>query len=611
MSNGRIPQDVIDAVLKHHDIAEVVGKYVSLTKQGHYMKGLCPFHSEKTPSFTVTPSKQIYHCFGCGAGGGILSFVMEIEGCTFAEAVIQLAEDAGVQVAWEEQSDEQDADQIERRAMLEAHDLAAKLYHHILINMREGKEAMEYLRQRGITQKLIETFSIGYAPDTQNTLSQFLQRRGFDPTLMEQGGLITRRNEQESYFDRFRNRIIFPIANVRGQVIGFAGRSLGDIQPKYLNSSETKIFSKGRLLFNLHQARTAVRKTQELVLFEGYMDVIKAWGASVMNGVATMGTALSDEHAAIIRRYTDQVTICFDGDHAGQSAAYKSIATLEQARCSVKVAVLPQGMDPDEYIEQHGADSFVSQIVQSAIPAIAFKLKHMKKNFRMNETDGKLRYIDAALKVIADLTLPTEREHYLRELSQEFHYSYEALKQQMNQVRQSLQKKWQQGDNNNSTWNNDMNNSGVAEQNKPLLPANYNAERKLLEVMMHDKEVTERVRQQIEDQFVEESHAALAVYLYRYYALDNEPNISKFISTLQDDKLESLASSISIMDTYQGANDQVIDDYIQIIKRYKEQIALIEQKKEQFIRAERSGEPIQAAMIGKEIITLERQLKSL
>jgi len=612
MSNGRIPQEVIDAVLKHHDIVDVVGKHVHLTRQGRYLKGLCPFHSEKTPSFTVTPEKQIFYCYGCGAGGGTIKFVMQIEGCSFAEAVRQLAEEAHIPITWDDRPQEPTEEQLERANLYEAHEHAAKLYHYILINTGEGKKAVDYLRRRGFTDKAIETFQIGYAPAGWDTLTQFLRRRGFELPLMEKGGLVASRSEGAGYIDRFRDRVMFPIRDAKGKVIAFAGRALGDVQPKYLNSPESPLFNKSRNLYNLHLARPAIRKQRQLVLFEGYADVIKAWEAGVANGVATMGTALTEEHAAVIKRNADQVIVCYDGDDAGQSAAFKSIAILEGAGCRVKVAMIPDRLDPDEYIERYGSDRFVRDVIESAVTSVKYKLVYTKKNFRLQDDDGKLRYIRHALGIIAEIPAPTEREHYLKELGSEFDYSFETLKQEMNQIRQQLQKIRANGDNMAIPWNNAMNGGGRSAERAPsLLPAYHNAERKLLEVMMHDREVALMVQERIDDQFNDETHAALAAYLYAYYALGNEPDVSKFIATLQDERLESAASSISMMDTFQGATEQVIEDYIQIITGYRRQMRTIRQKKEELIRAERSGEAVLAAQIGKEIITLERQLKSL
>jgi DNA primase len=610
MSNGRIPNEVIEAVLKHHDIVDVVGRYVHLTKQGHYLKGLCPFHSEKTPSFTVTPEKQIFHCFGCGAGGSAIHFVMGVEGYSFKEAVIELAKEAGIPLGFDpEPPDHGGSQNLEKTALLQAYEFASKLYPYILKNTDEGKAALDYLRSRGLTDKLIETFQIGYAPAKWDTLAQLLEKRGYDLSLMEKGGLLSLKQDGSGYVDKFRDRIMFPICDAKGNVIAFGGRSLGGAQPKYVNSPETMLFNKSRNLYHFHMARPHIRKSRTLVLFEGYMDVIKAWGAGVENGVATMGTALTEEHAKIIRNNAEQVIVAYDGDSAGQNAAYKSIEILEQAGCNVKVALLPDSLDPDEYIQLHGSERFTREIIETAVASIKYKLLYFRKNYKLQEDGEKLRYIQHALKIIAGLTSPVDREHYVKELSSEFHYTYEALMQDLNEIRFQMEKNKNHGDNNIKPWNNVMNNTPVKEWSPSLFPAYHNAEQKLLAVMMYDREVSEYVQQHLGGQFHVEAHAALAAYLYSYYAQGNEPNVSAFISTLQDDGLVRTASYIADIGMSHATSGKVIDDYIRQIKMHYLQEE-IKRKKEELSRAERSGDTQLAVQIGYEIITLGRQLKS-
>lgn len=605
MANRRIPNEVIEAVLKQSDIVEVVGKYVHLSKQGHYMKGLCPFHSEKTPSFTVTPEKQIYYCYGCHAGGNAIHFLMEIEGYTYGEAVRQLAEDAGIPLNWNPAEEEETEEQRELGLLYHAYELATKWYHYILRNTEQGRTAMEYVRRRRMNDKLLETFQIGYAPPMWDKLAQFLEKRQFPLPLMEKGGLITSRTEGAGYIDKFRDRVMFPIRDHRGRVIAFGGRIMGDGQPKYMNSPETRLFNKSRHLFNLHQARTAIRKQQSVVLFEGYMDAIAAWDAGVLNGVATMGTALTTEHAQQLRRLTGDAIICYDGDAAGQAAAYKSIALLEKEGLRVKVAWLPNGMDPDEYIAAYGADKFREEIVGRALPAFKFKLMHIRKNFNMQDRDGQRRYVETSLKLIAELSMPLDREHYIKELSSEFDYSPDVLKHEVNLFRQEYLKKRDIGDNPEQTWNNVINNGNRKEAYSVDRPPYYNWEVKLLSAMMHSRETAEIVQAELDDRFNNEEHAALAAYLYAYYADGNEPDVSRYIATLHDERLERTASYISMQDP--GHAMATTEHYIRAIKLYP-QLKELEERKQ---HAERSGDPIQAATIIKEIIALENQLKSL
>lgn len=610
MSSGNIPDEIIEAILKASDIVEVVGKYVHLTKNGKYMKGLCPFHSEKTPSFTVTPEKQIYKCYGCGKGGTAIQFMMDIENYSFPEAVRHLAEDANIPFDWKQADHEPTERDQERQTLLEAYRLSAMLYNHLLKNMEFSIPAKQYLQKRGFSDAMIDRFQIGYAPNMWETLAQFLERRGFDPALMEKGGLLSERSENQGYYDKFRDRVMFPISDASGKVIAFGGRILGDGQPKYLNSPESILFRKSKLLYNLHQAKESIRKTRQVVLFEGYVDVIKAWEAGVTNGVATMGTALTEEHAILMRRFAEHVVICYDGDNAGQAAAYKSMAILEKAGLHATVSVIPNRMDPDEYITAYGADKFMNEMIRHAVSPTKFKLIYLRKNHILLEDDGKLNYVKDAVKIIAEVPSPTEREHYVKELSSEFEISFETLKQELNEVRQQQQQKINRhGDNIQNSWNTVMHEKRVAPSTPSLLPAYHNAERNLLAIMMQNDEVAGYVEQQLGDQFNVEAHAALAAYLYAYYAQGKPPDARLYMTSLKDDALEQTAASI-LMDMNLGYNEQVIDDYIREIKKVPRQKE-IETKKEHMMRAERSGDVLAAAQIASEIIALERQLKLL
>ncbi|MDF2650033.1 MAG: dnaG [Paenibacillus sp.] len=614
MRYGRIPEEVIEAVLKRHDIVDVIGRHVHLSKQGHYMKGLCPFHSEKSPSFTVTPEKQIYRCFGCNVGGNLIRFVMEIEGLSFAEAIGKLAEEADIPITWEEATEEQNEQQQEKATLLKAYDFTSKLYHYILGNTEQGKMAKGYLASRGISDKLIDTFQIGYAPAMWDTLVQQLDKREFDLALMEKGGLISAKHEGNGYVDKFRERIMFPICDSTGKVIAFGGRSMGDAQPKYLNSPESILFNKSRTMYNLHLARPNMRKLQQAVLFEGYVDVIKAWEAGISNGVATMGTALTKEHAALLNRNADQIVVCYDGDNAGQSAAFKSIPILEETGSRVTVAMLPDGKDPDDYVRNYGFDRFVREIIEPAVPSMKYKLLYIRKNFKLHEDGDRLRYLQSAVKLISHLQSPMEREHYLKQLASEFpESSYEAMKLDLHEILLQSEKNRPEGDNKPILWNNVMNNGRTVERtlkkSPSLLPAYHNAERLILAVMMHDREVCSQVEAQLGDQFNVEAHAVLAAYLYAYYAQNAEPDASRYIAMLQDEQLESLASSIVMMGAGHGINEQVIDDYIRQIRKVPMQEE-VERKKEERVRAERAGDHLRAAQIAIEIIALEKRLKS-
>lgn len=651
---GNIPEETIDAVLTQHDIVETVGRYVHLTKQGKYMKGLCPFHSEKTPSFTVTPDRQIFYCYGCGMGGNAIKFRMEIEGLSFPEAVKIMAEESHIAVPNSGGKAESPQDR-ETGRLLQAYEWSEKFYHFLLKNTEHGRPALEYLRGRGIGDKLIDHFRIGFAPDRWDTLVQFLDKRSFDLAEMEKGGLISARQSGDGYVDRFRGRIMFPIANRSGKTIAFAGRILGEGHPKYVNSPESRLFNKSRVLYNFDQARGAIRKQRQAVLFEGYGDVIAAWEAGVHNGIATMGTSLTEQHAAMIKTTADEVLVCYDGDNAGQNAALKSIPILEQAGLQVKIAMLPPGVDPDDYIRSNGGERFVRQIVEEAASTTKFRLANLRRGYKLNEESGRVDYAKAALPIVAALSSPTEREVYLRELSSEVDVSFESLKQDCNLIRQEQHRPapgpddpgpaysgpqpgerggsyggraqgqngrrsdyankggyGKKGDFGGRSYGRDAADDNFFPQerrsrpNRDLLPAHQTAERRLLFLMLQDRQASDYVAERLGDEFNVSEHAAIAAYLYAFYAQDREPDSSRFIASLQDEKLEKIVSSIAMTEGPREWNEQVLDDCIREVRKVP-RLQGIERKREEMMRAEKDGDFLLAAQIASEIIALERQ----
>lgn len=602
--HGSIPEEVIESVLAKHDIVDTVGKVVHLTKQGKYMKGLCPFHSEKTPSFTVTPDRGVFHCFGCGMGGNAIKFRMEIEGLSFPEAVKIMADESGIALP-EGKGGIGVPPDPERERLLQAYEWSAKFYHFLLKNTEHGQAAMNYLRSRNFSDKMIDQFQIGYAPERWDTLLQFLEKRGFPLQEMEKGGLLSARNEGGGYVDRFRGRIMFPIFDRSGKAIAFAGRILGEGQPKYLNSPESRLFNKSRVLYNLHQSKASIRKTRQIVLFEGYGDVISAWDAGVQNGVATMGTSLTESHIAVMRGMADEIIVCYDGDRAGQAAAMKAVPMLENGGLRVKVALLPSGLDPDDFINRHGGERFRDQVIDAAVSTVKFKLIYLRKNHILLEEDGKVAYVKEALPIIAVLPSSTEREVYLKELASELELSYDSLKQDCNLLRASMQKNMPEGDNNDKRWNNGRHKKGQV-QAPTLLPAYHVAERRLLSIMLQDPEAAKYVGDRLGEEFNISDHAAIAAYLYAYYAQGKPPDISRFLSSLQDDRLEKTATSISMMELPPDWSPQVLDDCIREVRKYPVQ-RKIEQKREEMIQADKSGDFLRAAQIASEIIALERQ----
>ncbi len=598
----RIPEETIERIRTSMDIVDLVSEYVPLKKQGRNYFGLCPFHGEKSPSFSVSPEKQIYHCFGCGAGGNVFSFLMNIEGYTFIEAVRHIAEKNGIdlpQLKVQEFSDKEDF----RTKMVEAHELVAKLYHHYLVNTKQGIKALGYLKNRGFTDDVIQTFQIGYAPDSWDAVTNFLAKRGFSLEVVKNAGLLGKREFDGKFFDRFRNRIMFPIWNRNGKVIAFGGRVLGEGEPKYLNSPETKIFNKGKNLYAFHLARAEMRKKQQAVLFEGYVDTTSAFRAGITNGVATLGTSLTEEQAALLARNVQSVTICYDSDHAGIEAAFRAAKILEEAGCFVKIAQMPGGLDPDDYIQTYGPEKFQKDVIGTSLTVMAFKIQYYRKGKNLNDEAERMLYIEEVINEISRLPKAVERDHYLRQLADEFHLSLEALKQQQSQVYKQIKR---QKDNVNQNRNNNSRFHSFI--NKPLLPAYHNAERILLAHMLKDREIAFAIQERLPGAFNIEEHNAIAAYLYAFYEEGNLPNVGLLLERIDDEKLRKITSELAMMTVTDHLSDPELNDYVKQISSYPKKLE-IQEKERQRKEAERQRDYTLAARIAMEILQMKKALK--
>ncbi|MBH0158487.1 MULTISPECIES: DNA primase [Fictibacillus] len=600
----RIPEDLIEKVRSSNDIVDVISDYVPLKKQGRNYFGLCPFHGEKSPSFSVSPDKQIYHCFGCGAGGNVFSFLMNIEGYTFIEAVTQLGKKSDIELPQIHQQNFSEKSSDEKRAMTEIHELLAKLYHHCLLHTKQGRPALEYLEKRGFTRESIERFQIGFAPDSWETASQFLQKRGMDLHIAEKVGLIGKRQSDGKPYDRFRNRVMFPIWDRTGAVVAFGGRVLdGKDEPKYLNSPESKIFQKGRTLYGLNLARAEMRQKQHAVIFEGYVDTIAAYRAGVTNGVATLGTSLTEDHAAILKRNVQSVTICYDSDRAGVEAAFRASEILTKQGCTVKISQMPDGMDPDDYISQFGNDSFLKDIIGASLTVMAFKIQYYRRGKNLRDEGERMIYIEEIIQEIARLPKAVERDHYLRQIASEFNLSLDALKQQQTQTFKQLQRS---KDNGPKKRDNNFRIQTLLQ--KSLLPRNLNAERIVLAHMLKSEEAAFLIQEKLDSGFNVEEHNAIAAYLYAFYEEGNKPNVGLFMQRIDDDKLRKLASELAMLTISEELNEIELADYIRIISSYP-LLREIQEKEKQQEDAIRRNEIKLAAQIAQEIMRMKRSLK--
>ena len=415
----RYSDDIIEEVRQKNDIVDVVSQYVKLTRKGSSYFGLCPFHNEKTPSFSVTPGKQMYYCFGCGAGGNVFNFIMEYENYTFGEALKHLADRAGVELPKIEYSKEVREKAQERAELLEINKQAAQYFYYQL-RTEKGAQGYQYLAGRGLSEETMRKFGLGYSDKFGGGLYQFLKSKGYSDDRLRESGLFNV-DERHGMYDKFWNRVIFPIMDVNNRVIGFGGRVMGDGKPKYLNSPETKIFDKSRNLYGLNVARTTRRKY--LILCEGYMDVISMHQAGFTNAVASLGTALTSGHASLLKRYTQEVLLLYDSDEAGVRAALRAIPILREAGVNSRVVNLRPYKDPDEFIKNLGAEAFEKRLEQAS-DSFMFRVNIAESEFPMEEPQGQNRFFERCAEMLLDLKDELERNLYIEAIVKKYRGQY-------------------------------------------------------------------------------------------------------------------------------------------------------------------------------------------
>ncbi|MFO7815766.1 MAG: DNA primase [Halanaerobiales bacterium] len=433
-----------DKVKEQTDIVEVVSEYVNLKRTGKNYQGLCPFHQENTPSFTVNPDNQFYYCFGCGKGGDIFNFIMEIENITFYESLRLLAKKNNMEMPdTKGYSKEYNR---KREKIFEIHQLAAKFYNYLLLNKQIGNEAFKYLSNRGYTEKDIERYHLGYAPDSWHSLYNFLSKRDYENKILTESGLIG--NKNSNYYDKFRDRIMFPIFNSQGEVIAFGGRRLNDEDensPKYYNSPETPIFHKSKNLYGLNWAKKGFRETNSAIIMEGYTDVITAHKYGLNNAVASLGTALTPSQAKILKRYIDTVYIAFDPDFAGEKATLKGLNILKKVDLNVRVIELPEGEDPDDFIKEKGVKKF-EKLMNNSYNLIEFKIRRVvnkKESYNINQRINRSKKV---LNIISQIEDPIEQDVYLNKAAEILNIDKNAMQEALKSFNQ---KNKQENDNKN------------------------------------------------------------------------------------------------------------------------------------------------------------------
>ncbi|AUI71262.1 DNA primase [Companilactobacillus alimentarius] len=603
----RIPQEFIDEVTSKTNIVDVVSKYVQLKKSGKNLFGLCPFHEERTPSFSVAEDKQIFHCFSCGRGGNVFKFIMEIESKSFPESVIEVAQMGNIPVPDQYQATTQ-YQNSDSRVLLKMYSDAAKLYSHILLKTENGTQALKYLNNRDLGNDLIETFNIGYAPSNNDLLLQFFKGRDVSEDVLRKSGLFAE-NQEGQLFDRFRDRVMIPITDESGNIVAFSGRVLDKnaSTAKYLNSPETSIFNKGKTLFNLSNAKKEIREKSNVILFEGFMDVISAYKAGVTNGVASMGTSLTDDQLYTLSRLTNQINVCYDGDDPGVEATYRALTQLNDDRFTYGVISIPDKKDPDEYIRSEGAEKFQNLTNNGVQTPISFILNYFKRNYNLNNEHDQLEFLNQSLHEIVKLQSPVEVDMYVSRVADEMGVSKEAINKELDTLRRQLAIK-EPANNYKNIQQKAL--DQVTSSVKPKYDRLEKSERYLLYWAINFPEV--RVNLKGDGfQFVHQSYQRIFDNLLSYVESDDveeEINISDFMNVLDNDD-KNLLADLEMMNMPDEYNDQEIDDYISNIKNssLEDQIKEINQ---QLKKAAMVGDNKLQLDLTKQLINVRRILSN-
>lgn len=595
---------MIDEVREKTNIVEVIGQYVQLKKSGKNYLGLCPFHEEKTPSFSVAEDKQIFHCFGCGKGGNVYTFLQELEGISFPEAVKKVADMEQIPLSIEISSEPVNQTSGQQQ-LIALHERTRDLYHHLLMNTKVGEEALAYLHGRGLSDELISEFKLGFAPSQRDFLVQIAQQDKVTAELMERSGLFIRR-EDGSFSDRFYQRVMFPLNDFRGKTIGFSGRLLktkdfpGKDQPKYLNSPETELFNKRQVLFNFDKARNEIRKQGEAILFEGFMDVLAAWQADIKIGIASMGTSLTEQQIAAIERITGQIVIAYDGDDPGQAATDRALMVLaEHSRLNLTTVTVPEKLDPDEYLRKYGVAELQNLLQHGRQTPFTFKMSYRKKGLNLENEADRLNYLEAVMQDLAKVQSPVEQDLYLGQLSNEFHLTRESLKQQLQMIRQTLRTTRRQQQRSIEPI--------PVQSVKKSLTKEEKAERMLLYRSMNEASIREQLVQ-TEFQFIHDQYQELLLYLDSYMMVHGNFVLADFLNYLKENEMKQLAIDISMISMSADSNEQEIYDLMRVISQSGIAEEIKQRQKEQ-LEARKSGNQQRELELTVQIIELTKRLK--
>ena len=563
----RYSEDILNEVKENNDIVEVISQYVHLKRSGRNYFGICPFHNEKSPSFSVSPDKQIFHCFGCGVGGNVISFISKIEGIGFKEAIETLAERANISLPVNTSQEDSKLEELKSK-VFKVNSFTADYYHKRLYDSK-SKIGQEYVKKRKLTNDTLEAYNLGFSGNFDE-LYQVLRKEGFNDEEILESGLVNK-NDNGKYIDRYRNRFMIPILDVRNRVIAFGGRVIDDSKPKYINSPENIVYSKGKHLFGLNVAKKG--DTKKLLIVEGYMDAISLHQRGITNVVASLGTALTTNQGWLLRKNAEEVILGFDSDGAGQTAIIRAMEVMQNMGCDMRVLQMTGAKDPDEYIIKYGSARF-KKLMDEAISLIEFKVKVLKQSLNLDTAGDKVKFLNEIAKLISKIDNSIEREIYIDKIAKNYNISKEAIFGQVNKIQYLGKNK-----NNILENNKKINHKKNDEQDKSIKEEVIKRENIIISILINNPENYQYIKQKISiEDFQYDINIKIIKELYQELEKENY-NINSVLDKLQDESIQSHLTAIMAEDSGITDNKKAIDD---ILKKYERE--KLEEKRDELIK---------------------------
>lgn len=593
---GRISEENIEKIIESNDILEVISEFVPLKRAGRGYMGVCPFHNDKGPSMSVSQEKQLYHCFGCGASGNIVGFIMRIRNLDYIDAIKYLGERSGIKIEDEIQDPQKLKYEALRNDLFQINIEAARYFLSNLFNIRR---ALEYFEMRGIDERTIKKFGLGYSLDSYEGLYKYLKNKGFKEEFILKAGLISKK--ENKVYDRFRNRVMFPVYDIKTKIIGFGGRVLDNSKPKYLNSPETPVFFKGTNLYGLNFVIKS-GLPEYIIVVEGYMDCISLHQHGVTNTVASLGTALTIEQAKLLKRYCKNIFICYDSDAAGQAATLRGLDILAQVGCEVKIITIPSGKDPDEFIKNFGVDEF-KKLIDIALPVSEYRIQMTKNGKNLKDAKQKSIFVNESAKILSSLENEIEIQAYASKISDETGINIKVILDEIKKIKRT------KNSNQNNKTNNRNNNTGGNIYN--LEPAYRKAEKWLLQMALTNNDYFKYIKNKIDlDDFITESLKRAAEFIFK--VLENGEEVVPTELLLMFTEQQDISDVSSVFEISEKIDDSIklIDDCIKTINKYN-----IENKINELtikIKShEEKNEVVESAILSQELIKLQKQFNLL